>query len=264
VEANKDSDYINKQFRSAINESPQLAWALPDGTIAAQSQSPNIFIYSAAPVVEKVARRVTLSPEKTLELTRRNHIACDAPLYEKPPSFSLYNSALKGFNGNPQMLHTNRPLPGVIAGQRRSQLEDAMAKEVWKKMQPKSPQQPRNAMVIRRDGVEYFYTLAALYGGAQSEVSRTGMFLQTNDGRVIASNIEDVTGWCDGCAVPTFADGIEQVYAVENMFTAPQFSYPLLMLDTSTVEGRSITLATFSPDKKYSDFLLYEYTVGCN
>jgi hypothetical protein len=130
-------------------------------------------------------------------------------------------------------------------------------------MQPKSPQQPRSSTTIRRDGTPYSYLLVALYDGPQNEISRTGIFLLEGKGHIIATKIDDINGWCDGCAVPTSDGGIASVYSVVNMFTAPQFLYPLLMLDTSTLEGRSITLATFTPEKKYSDYLLYEYTVGC-
>jgi hypothetical protein len=176
-QADNDSEYINHQFRAAINELPKLALVLPNGTVAADSQSPEIVVYSSAPTVDKTRLRVTLTPEKTLEFAKRNHVACDVPLYEKPPSFSLYDSAIKQFVGNPQVLHTTKLLPGVKAGYRLLPLEDALGNEVWKKMQPKSPEQLRKAAVIRRDGVPYFYSLATLYDGSQNEISRMGMLL---------------------------------------------------------------------------------------
>ena len=165
---------------------------------------------------------------------------------------------------NHQVLYTTKELPGLQAGYTSSPLEDSIAKEVWSRMQPKSPQQPRSSTTIRRDGTPYSYLLVALYDGPQNEISRTGIFLLEGKGRIVEAKIDDINGeWCDGCAVPTSDGGIASVYSVVNMFTAPQFPYPLLMLDTSTVEDRSITLATFTPEKKYSDYLLYEYTVGC-
>jgi hypothetical protein len=262
---NQNSDYIRQRFQDAINESPKLAWVLPDYTVVADSQSPEIIVYSLSPKLENVRRRVTLGTDDSLEFAAKNHVACDLRLSEKPLSITLYDSIRKARPKNHQALHSTKQLPGLQAGYTSSPLEDSLAKEVWNRMQPKSPQQPRTAITIRRDGTPYFYSLVALYDGPMNEVSRIGTFLLTGDGQIVAAKIDDINGeWCDGCAVPTFNSGIESVFWVMNMFTAPQFPYPLLMLDTSTVEGRSITLATFSPEKRYSDYLLYEYTVGCD
>jgi len=118
--------------------------------------------------------------------------------------------------------------------------------------------------MIRQGEAPYFYSLAALYQGPNQEVSRLGVFLHSETGQIIASDVTDNNGWCDGCAVPTFQDGIDPIFRVVNLFTLPGLKYPVLLLDTSTVEGRSLTLATFSPAGKYSSHLFYEYTVACS
>src|SRR5712691_206291 len=259
-----NAEYVYTQFRVAAGEFPKLAWALPDGTVATDSSSSEIAIYSAAPIIEVVKRRTTLPPKMTLEFAEKNRIACDAHLQEKPPSFSLYRSTLRAVNGNPQVLSTSRPLPGAKVGYRRAPLDDRLGKEVWPILRPKSPNEPRNGVVIRQDGTPFFYSFAALYGGDKQEVSRYGVFLHSEDGHIIASDLTDVNGeWCDGCAVPTSEDGMDPLFLVENMYAAPQFKYPVLLLDTSTVEGRSLILATFAPVGRYSSHVFYEYTVSC-
>jgi len=265
-QAETDLDYINAQFQTAINESPGLAWVLPSGVIIAEGRSPYIFVYSSAPTIEMASRRVTLSPEKSLEFAKENRVDCDAQSGGNPPTLSLYDSSIKQFKENPQVFFTTKALPGAKIGYQLSSLGDDLGKEVWEKMQPKSPQQLRKAAIIRRDGVPYFYSLAALYDGPEKGLSRMGMFLQALDGHVIAADVSDIdpNGLCDGCELPAFDDGIERVYAVENMLTAPQFSYPLLIVDTSTVEGRAITLSTVSTQGRYITYRIYEYTVNCH
>jgi hypothetical protein len=266
VGADGDVDYINPQFQAAINESPGLAWVLPSGAVVAESRSRNIFVYSSASTIDKASLRATLTPEESLEFAKKNHVACDAQSDEKPPTLSIYDSSIKKFRGNPQVFFTTKPLPGVKTGYQLSTLDETLGKNIWERMQPKSPQQLRAAAVIRRDGVQYFYSLAALYDGPDKGLSRMGMFLQASDGRIVAADVSDVNGeeLCDGCGLPTFEDGIERVYAVENMLTAPQFSYPLLIMDTSTAEGRAISLTTVSPDARFYSYRLYEYVVNCN
>jgi hypothetical protein len=261
----EDKEYVYTQFRVAAGEFPRLAWALSDGTLATDSDSSEIAVYSAAPMIEVAKRYNTLPPKMTLEFAEKNRIACEARLEEKPPSFSLYKASLRYISGNPQVLATSKPLPDAKVGYRRAPLDGEASKEVWMRLRPKSPNEPRNGVVIRQDGAAFFYSIAALYGGDKQGVSLYGIFLHSVDGHVIASDITEPNGeWCDGCAAPTFADGMDAVFFVKNMYTAPQFKYPVLLLDTSTVEGRSLSLATFTPDGKFSSHLFYEYVVSCS
>lgn len=259
-----NEEYVYKQLHVALGEFPKLAWVLPDGTVATESVASQIAIYSTSPIVEIAKRRQTLSPDETVKFAERNRIACDAYLQEKTSIFSLYSSSVKARDDNPQVLFTNNTPAGAGAGFSTSPLIDDLGAEVWRRMQLKSPKQLHTARIIRQDGTHYFYSFAALYQDSNQEVSRFGVFLHSEGGQIIASEMEDVNGeWCDGCAVPTFKDGLDPLFLVVNLYSLPQFKYPVLLLDTSTVEGRSLSLATFSPSGKYSSHVFYEYTVHC-
>lgn len=263
-ETDLQSRYIDSQFQAAIGELPRLAWFLPDGTIAAQHRSPDIVLYSRSDRTQPGHLRIALSPEEIKQLRPKHHVACDLPAAVEEPVLSIYTSSAHSTGQNPQLLTTSSAFPGLQAGFQQVALRGRAAAEVWKQMQPADANQPRQAAQIRRDGVEFSYTLAALYGGPRKEVTRIGLFLYAAGGKIVAAHIENIRGeWCADCAMPTFADGIERIYSVENMFTAPAFAYPVLMLDTSTIEGRSITLVTFTPSREYSRHLFYEYVIGC-
>ena len=57
--------------------------------------------------------------------------------------------------------------------------------------------------------------------------------------------------------------GLGRIYDVENVFVIPGFPYPVLLLNTSTVEGRALSFVTFTPDGYYAEDRIYEYVVNC-
>jgi len=258
------SAYIDAQFQSAIGELPKLAWFLPDGTIAAQDTSPSILLYSRSNTVHPAHLRETLSQDEIAKLGPKYHVACDAMVKGEQPVVSIYTALAHSSGDNPQILSTSKAMPELQAGFEQVPLRGRAETEVWKQMQPSDANQPRRSAQIRRRGVDFFYSLAALYSGPEQEVTRIGLFLHAHEGKIIAAHVGNIRGeWCADCATPTFADGIERIYAAENMFTSPAFAYPVLMLDSSTMEGRAISLVTFTPSREYSRHLFYEYVVGC-
>jgi hypothetical protein len=259
------SSYIDTQFQATIGEVPRLAWFLPDGNVVAQDTSPSIVVYSRSSTAHIAHLRNTLTQTEIAELRKTPHVACDLAPEGDPAVASVYSTLARPDGLNPQILSTGKLLPGLQAGFEKMPLRGRAESDVWKEMQPADASQPRLATEIRRRGVDFFYSVAALYGGPNKEVTRIGLFLHADSGKIMATHIGDIRGaWCDGCAMPTIADGIDRVYNVENMFTAPSFAYPMLMLDTTTVEGRSIELVTFTPAREYSRHLFYEYVVGCS
>jgi len=263
-ETDRLSFYIDTQFQATIGELPRLAWFLPDGAVAAQNTSSDIFLYTRSKKAQPAHLRDTLTQIEAAALRPKQHVACDLAPSGEQSVVSIYTTLARPTGTNPQVLATSKALPDLEAGFEQAPLRGRAESEVWREMHPMDADQPRLSSVIRRKGTEFFYSLAALYSGPQKEVTRTGLFLHEPNGKILAAHVEEIRGnWCDGCAMPTFADGIERIYAVENMFTAPVFAYPVLMLDTSTVEGRSIELVTFTPSREYSRHMFYEYVAGC-
>jgi hypothetical protein len=256
-------DYIEAELVSLFGAMPQLAWTMPDGTIITQGQEPSIYLYTADRLRE--ARQLSaLTRDQAMKLRSEQHVACDIPALKEDAVFSLYTAGRPPRDG-PQLLATARAIPGTALGFDVGTLTGKAAKEAWATMEPVSPDQPRLSGVIRREGVPEYFSLAALYTGPDKQVARTGVFLHAANGKILGRHREEIRGkWCEGCAMPTFADGLPAVFAIRNMLTIPGFAFPLLIADTSTVEGRSLTLETFSADGRYSRHLFYEYVVGCS
>lgn len=259
----RGQEYVYEQITQLTGNAPGLGWLLPDGTVAAASQASEIAVYSTVGTIETAQRTATLSSPETLAFIAKNRVACDLPLEPNPPKLSLYRSTLRPNDGASQVMFTNKAMAGARVGFRKGSLSNRIGDKVWRAMRAESPGQLRRAVVIRQPGTPYFYSIAALYGGPEQEIKRYGIFLHKTDGQIVAKDVNDIEGWCDGCEVPKHSDGIDVVFPVLNFYSLPQLKYPVLLVDTSTVEGRSLTLATFTPDGIYSCHLFYEYVVNC-
>ena len=261
-ETDRASFYIDSQFQAGVGQYPRLGWFLPDGTVAAQHVSQDIVLFSRWERTQAAHLKSQLTPEQIAGLRKDDHVACDVADKGEQPAMSIYTTLAHPSGLNPQVLTTSNRFPDMQAGFEQAPLKGRAENEVWKAME--AAKEPRRGILIRRQGGSFEYALAALYGGPQQEVTRRGLFLLAEDGKFIAAHVENIRGeWCEGCVTPKYEDGMERVYDVENLFTAPSFAYPLLMLDSSTMEGRSITLVTFTPSREYSRHLFYEYVVGC-
>ena len=257
-------EYIEEELVNIFGALPKLAWSLPDGTVITEGQEPQVYLYVSDRV--RLARHLSiLTREQAIKLRNEHHVACDIPALGADTVFSLYTSAARSVGDSPQILATARAIPGTALGFDQGPLTGKAAKEVWTAMEPASADQPRVSGVIRRQGVTEYFSLAALYADDSKQVVRTGIFLHAANGKLLGRHREEIRGkWCDGCAMPTLADGLNRVFAIKNMLTIPGFAFPLLLADTSTVEGRSLTLETFSAEGRYSRHLFYEYVVGCS
>ncbi len=69
--------------------------------------------------------------------------------------------------------------------------------------------------------------------------------------------------WCDGCAVPTYSEGVERVFGTFNMLTLAPWPYPLLVSDVSSVENRNVELGMFLDDGRFGRYLVSENFSGC-
>ena len=108
------------------------------------------------------------------------------------------------------------------------------------------------------------YSLTAAYNPSDRALFLSVIALHDSTGRVIASHFHEPEEFeCDGCAPPEPSDGLFRLYPLLGGFASAGFAYPLLLLDTSTLESRGISLVTFGPHGDYSEHNVSEYVVTC-
>ncbi len=262
-EAEETLAYIGDVFRSAVGSPPGLGWVLRDGTVLTAENAQEITVLAATPKVVVAAHKSIVPAESSVPFIEAHHVACDL-LNESPPvELFIYSANLPEHQRNPQVFVLQRPFPGLTAGYREFQPNKSAMAEVWKRMRLKSPGQLRKSYSVTQGDLDLFFTFAALYDGTKQEMSKSGIFLQRQDGTIVGAAISSVAEEtvCDGCGVPTYKEPLQT--PVMNLFTASAFAYPMLMLDTSTAEGRAISLTTFTDKGQLSHYRMYEYVVNC-
>ena len=112
----------------------------------------------------------------------------------------------------------------------------------------------------------FFYSLHKLYNNKTGLLSQEAIVLHDKHGQIIAHELlrgQDVDQPCDGCGIPSYQYPQTGTYRPLNMFELPGFPYPLVLMDTSTVEGQALSLFTFMPNGQTTWFRAYEYVVHC-
>jgi len=106
----------------------------------------------------------------------------------------------------------------------------------------------------------------AAYNRSPDEIRRMSVVLYSRDWSVLARQDTEIppdSGWCDGCAVPTYAYGLEYAFGTFNMLSLRDFPFPLLLANTSTIESRSLTLSSFREDRKLVSCPMSQFVTGC-
>jgi hypothetical protein len=116
----------------------------------------------------------------------------------------------------------------------------------------------------------YSFSFHGFYSDETRVLFKKGLILH-QEGEVLAAKFWQISEetMCDGCPLPlyrneyphqSFPDMVE-IFSLLNVFSFSGFPYPVILLDTSNVEGRAISFVTFNQEGKYSEYRLYEYIV---
>ncbi|MFQ6023787.1 MAG: hypothetical protein ACE5NW_13795 [Acidiferrobacterales bacterium] len=255
--------YIKTTFMEHIGEVPSMAWMLEPNVIITNKKMENVTLYTRSGSIETARYIRSYSDAEIDHIRKRSCIALE------PGKFYQYQLEKDG-EGIPsdqdRAFYTKASFAGETkAGYSYVQLEDNVLTRVVGLREFKERPFLHNHVAIQTTGSKYVYSFHGLYDPQTKELYRKGLVLQALDGRVLAKRFWDES-WdtvCDGCPLPLYSDSMVSFFYLVNSFHIPQFTYPLLLLDTSTVEGRALSFVAFSPEGKYSEYRDYEYVAGC-
>ncbi len=254
--------WIEKTFVAQIGEAPRLGWFVSGNRFVAPERLASLVVYG--PTGGPLAGRFVgeLNEQQTTAIRQREHVACDL---EAGRGLSVY--AVTSGRSQDQGLYTSRPLPGTVRSGlipvtlSPSEIAAAVSLLHWK-----AP-----ARVQRHDAFSavpggMFYSFHRRFDEGSGTLREEALILHDGKGRAVAHEMVtlDEDQLCDGCGLPDLNDGRSFAYRVLNVFQLPGFVYPVLLLNTGTVEGRALSLTTFARDGKISEFRLYEYIVNCD
>jgi hypothetical protein len=251
-----DSPYIRKQSKLSSSQEATLGWAFPDGSVVTSVKADEIEFLSAEQADTARFSRALRSEEVATLTTKFKH-PCEVPqatlfLYEAQARIADAQQVIViGAGSKVKYLGSKLDPKAKISGQSltglRVQKNEESMTEVWAADQ--------NAQ----------YLVAGVYDRSTKQLVRQGLFLHDFAGTVLGGKVDEVSEetMCDGCGVPTKQDGLSAVYRFLAVFTIEGFDFPLLLVDTSTIEGEAISLITFSKvpgrEAKYEELRFYEY-----
>lgn len=259
AELDRGGKYVDSVFRAYLGESPRLGW-LVGGSFLASERHPHVVVYSVDPVLQQVAFRRVMGPGEHAAITRQHHVACevDGPLAEYGPMSGNHADGARAF------FTSRAPAEPIGIGLKfeRSTPEDiAAAHGVLGPSQQALVSLDTTLLIT--PGHSY-YSVHAVYDSSTKDLVKSVFILHDADGRIVGSEVTEAAAFeCDGCGIPTLDEGLQRLYAVLNGFRFTMFPYPLLLLDTGTVEGRALSLVTFAPSGTYAEYRIYEYVVTC-
>jgi len=214
-----------------------------------------------------------IGPHEAAALRSQYSVACDLT-----PNQSLYSYSLPGavVDSTDRVFASISPPPDDAgAGRVPVAIPAAILASLDDSLRTGHPAATfRDTAFAAAAGEEYF-SFHAVYDTSStrdSEVEKQGgrylvrqaLALHAATGKVLGWTVSDIgEQMCDGCGIPGPEHNFRAVYDVVQVFRVPGLPHPLLLLDTSTVEGRALSLVTFDQAGAYSVYRDYEYVVGC-
>jgi hypothetical protein len=254
-----NGDYIAHVFLSQLGEVPRMGWFIPPDRFLARVQRERLVLYSREPSLPVTPYVAVLDSGERRRVTQTYAVACDPDTGE----LAVYR-APKPVPEPDRAFFTTKPPQdtrvGLASVPLSVQQQDAVLR--WLGWLSSDTLHLSEAVGFTPDTAAY--SIHALYDPATRSLVRAALVVHNDAGTPVAYSVTDSTGFmCDGCGLPTHDDGPGSLYRVLNLFRMPGFVHPLLLLDTGTIEGRAVSLLTFTPDGQLSEFRDYEYVVGC-
>ncbi len=259
-------DFVARTFHSSISEIPRMAWLVPPNTVIAEEKHASIYLYSISKRIEQARYLGVIGKEELTEIRKKHHVMCDP--VDQTQYHPFYKYEFPGEIGKfpDRVFYTSRPLTGgVRGGFRTAEQSGEILENIRGWVKKDKLQFLHKHFAISALEPSHIYSFHGFYDADTKEMFKESIVLTAPDGRILGRKFADVS-WetvCDGCGLPTYDDGLPSSSSLINLFSFPQFSFPVLLLDTSTVEGRAISLATFDRNGAYSEYRLYEYVVNC-
>ncbi len=248
----------------------ELAWLVPPSTLITTVNAERLDVIGRAGASGFAVQPRELSAGELKSLKRAHRVACDL---EPDPNAKtgVYSFTVKQLTIDEpsQAVVLTKPFPGQTIGMKEataSAAQDAAARGVLVPTEPGFAGKVLSRSVSDPAG-RFLLSFYAVYG-SDGPLERDGEFLFGKDANLLAKDwkTEDPSKpWCADCGFPSVEDGIELVHRPENMILTSALSFPILVADSSTIEGRSTSLRTYSsragkvPLKQW-----YEYVVTCS
>lgn len=236
----------------------EMCWVVPPRTVLVQGKHPRwAYLESNEYAFRWASFEAQLSSERLAQMAKEfPEAVCDPSA-----TWFAYRTA-RSVRKARKVLGMPVVSSGVAVGASR----DEMNREAQSRDYPVAAGLRLRVEALLSADKRYRFVQHARYASDSNEVRELGIALYSGDWRSIARQVwthSAGASWCDGCQVPVFDSGLAAVFRYFNMLAHPDIRYPLLVLDTSTVESRTLELSTFSEDGRFARVPRTQIVIGC-
>ncbi len=263
-ENDDDGTFIQNAFAKMKIKPPELGWVLPNGEMVSEISAKELTILSARTPPIAASNAGIIPAQSVRAFIRKNKVDCDQAEEREPVPIYRYTSTMPPSKQAKQVLVLQGHVQSQISGSFINDKLDAKQTDpIWLAMGA-HPGQRRLIYTAKQPGKPFLYSFAMLFK-KNGDLMREGTFLQDQEGKILGREIDDVDedDLCDSCGLPTYEWEITRGNPALNIITIPTLPYPMVLMDSSTVEGRAIELFTFSATGLPSHYQKYEYMVTC-
>jgi hypothetical protein len=267
----EEDGYIRDIFQTQISEVPKIAWLVAPDIIIANEKFRSIHLYSDSNTIQVGKYFRPLTKAEIKRIRKKHTVACDVTAsYHQ---YKLPGKQTPTFGFPDRIFYTSKAFPvPVKVGYKFSELISQEIANIITLAELKKSQFLHKYFIISPVGSNFRYSFHGFYSAETKEAFMKGIILH-NEEQVLTGKFWEISeeNLCDGCPMPLYRNeyphqsypDMTNLFILLNVFSFPEFPYPVVMLDTSTVEGRAISLVTFNHEPKYSEYRLYEYIVEC-
>lgn len=257
-------EYIEKIFEAQAGELPRMGWFGPtQGFLTQESDADEVHLFAPVGMPSIGRKKGTLTGSELKILRQRWGLACETEDTDRLTAFDVGSET----DAERALYITKRMHGDVRAGLVTIPVQGIQIATINRLLGWPNQGTLRRDEAIGVRAQSFYYSLHRLYNAKTGLLSQEALVLHRKDGEILAHELSrdlDSGQPCDGCGIPHYINAASGVYTPLNMFELPGFAYPVLLLDTSTVEGRALSLLTFTPLGKVAQFRIYEYVVHCN
>lgn len=266
VQPSPEGAFIAPLFKERLGEAPRMAWVVTPDMVIAEEKHPAIYLYWKRQTVERAEYLGPVGKEELVQLRRQHNVACD-PLDQTDyrPYFKYRLPGLATYHAL-QVFYTSALPQRMVPGYRTTQLSPEALAATLARLNPSAPERLHTHFALAPNSSLYTYSFHDFFGPQTKELVGEAIVLHLPDGQPFAWKWWDVNEetLCDGCGRPIYDPAPEKSsFGVINTFVVEMFPFPLLLLDSSTVEGRALSFTTFTMEGTYDEYRLYEYVVNC-
>jgi hypothetical protein len=256
-----DDNYIEKVFQSRIGEVPKLGWFDPKLGFLAPADASQVFLYAPAALPSTGTKKGRITGPEVQDVQSRG-LAC-----EQSDSDSLTVFETGKIAEPARALFTTKKLPGQSrSGFVPIQLDAQQMAAVNRVLGWTAAGALRRDQAFAVGPEKPFYSFHRLYSSTTRLLRQEAVILHNRNGQIIALNLHrniDTEPFCADCDNPRFEDAEIGVYRPLNMFDLSGFPYPVILSNGGTVEGRGLSLVTFTPTGEQAKLGVYEYVATC-